>query len=166
MSSPATAKIFSNPIRYSDIRAELWLWSGAPITWQDKVTVEFRNVGFQELCPAHTLKHWDVIGVWANEIACRRAIPPLVVTEKECGAYYVHDGNHRLEAMRVCFRNRLGRLQVRVAVLMPKKGYCFSFRQYRTHWTYVLEAEKVLIRATPQPSLAPPAAVYSEVLHG
>ncbi len=158
-----------NPIRYSDVSAELWMWSGAPLAWKNKVKIEFRNVSFGELCPAGGLKHWDVMSYWAKEFACRHSVPPLVVNQTENGMYYVQDGNHRLEALRVCFRNRIGRLQVRVAVLVPKRGYHFTCRQFRTHWTYVLEAEHAPTEASVNDFLGfplPPTGVESEVLHG
>jgi hypothetical protein len=126
------------PIRIADSAAESWLWSNAPCSWRGRVNIDLRSIDFDLLEPAKTLKHWDVLALWTRQIACRRQIPPLIVSLTERGTYYIHDGNHRFEAIRVCYRNHLKRLRLRVAVLKPKPGFAFEPRSFATHWTYQL----------------------------
>lgn len=159
MCSTAAKKSVASPVRYSDISARLWIWSGAPLQWRDKVDVEFVDIGFFELEPANTLKHWDVLACWTRAIARGRTIPPLVVSRTGHGTYYVHDGNHRMEAMRICFRNRLSRLRVRAAVVNPKPGYQFVYRWFRNYGTYVLAPTNFEYPEISIPEVAPAAAV-------
>jgi hypothetical protein len=148
MSTSAVSKCAQNPIRYSDISASLWLWSGAPVSWRNRVDLRLHDVGFFELEPANTLKHWDVLAWWTRLLSEGRAIPPIIVSRTEHGSLYVHDGNHRLAAMRIRFRNRLSKLRVRVAVLEPRPGYVFRYRWFGQYGTYVLEPEnKLLVRS-------------------
>jgi hypothetical protein len=130
-----------SPVRVSDAAAYAWLWTQGPCSWRGKVSLEFRDIAFEELQPATTLKHWDVLATWTRQVACRRVIPPLIVSQLESGRYYIHDGNHRCEAIRVCFRRQLKRLRLRVAVLHPELGYTFSYRWFGTYGTYVLMKE-------------------------
>jgi hypothetical protein len=125
-------------IRIADSAAHDWLLRHAPCYWRGKVSLEIRSLDFDLLEPARTLKHWDVLAVWTRQIACRRQIPPLIVSLTERGTYYIHDGNHRFEAIRVCYRNHLKRLRIRVAILKPKPGFAFEPRSFTTHWTYQL----------------------------
>lgn len=125
-------------IRIADSAAYQWFWTSAPCYWRGRVDVQIRTIDFDVLEPANTLKHWDVLATWTRQIACRRQIPPLIVSLTERGTYYVHDGNHRLEAIRICYRNHLRRLRIRVAVLNPRPGFAFEPRSFKTHWTYRL----------------------------
>ena len=125
-------------IRVADSGAYRWLWSQGPCFWRRKVEVTFREVDFWSLQPAPSLKHWDVLAVWTRQIACRRKIPPLIVSETEHGTYFIHDGNHRLEAIRVCYRNNLKKLKLRVAVVKPKPGFRFVKKYFGDSWTYAL----------------------------
>ncbi|HWR13952.1 MAG TPA: ParB/Srx family N-terminal domain-containing protein [Terriglobales bacterium] len=102
------------------------------------MSLVFREVDFDLLETASTLKHWDVLAMWTRQISCRRVIPPLIVTPTPHGTYYIHDGNHRYEALRVCFKRNLKRLRLRVAVVQPKVGYEFELRQFPNYQTYVL----------------------------
>jgi hypothetical protein len=138
MSATATKRCLS-PLRYSDIQAQLWFWSGAPLYWRTKVRLSFHNIDFSQLHPASTLHHWDVLACWTRAMSRNRAIPPLVANRTESGLFYIQDGNHPYAAMRICFRNRLARLRVRVAVLDPLPGYEFVWKQFSTHYTYVLQ---------------------------
>ena len=126
------------PVRVSDTAAYAWFWTQAPCRWHGKVKLEFREVSFDELQPATTLKHWDVLATWTRQIAFRRVIPPLIVSETESGRYYIHDGNHRCEAIRICYRKQLRRLRLRVAVLDPQKGFSFQYRWFGNYGTYCL----------------------------
>ncbi|HWR15504.1 MAG TPA: ParB/Srx family N-terminal domain-containing protein [Terriglobales bacterium] len=125
-------------IRVADSKAYHWFWSHAPCYWQGKVDLEICLIDFGLLEPAHTLKHWDVLATWTRQIACRRQIPPLIVSRTPHGTYYIHDGNHRVEALRICFRKHLKRLRVRVAVAKPRDGFVFRWQEFSTHSTYQL----------------------------
>jgi hypothetical protein len=138
MSATAARIGVASPLRYSDTAARLWIWSGAPLYWHNKVTFKFIDVEFFQLETAATLRHWDVLACWTKSIAKARAIPPLVVNRTPAGLYYIHDGNHRYSAIRICFRNRLARLRVRVAIAEPKPEFEFAYRQFATHHTYML----------------------------
>jgi hypothetical protein len=129
------------PVRVSGAAAYAWFWSQAPCFWRGKVSLALREVAFEELEPANTLKHWDVLATWTRQVACRRVIPPLIVSQTEAGRYYIHDGNHRLEAIRICYRRQLRRLRLRVAVLQPEPGYVFTYRWFGTYGTYYLKKE-------------------------
>ena len=129
------------PVRVSDRAAYAWLWTQAPCCWHGKLSLDFREISFDDLQPATTLKHWDVLANWTRQVACRRLIPPLIVSEIESGRYYIHDGNHRCEAIRVCYRKQLRRLFLRVAVLEPHHGYAFQFRWFGDYGTYKLVRE-------------------------
>jgi len=129
-------------IRVSDSAAYAWFWSQAPCSWHGNVSLKFREIAFDELQPATTLKHWDVLAHWTHQIACRRVIPPLIVSETDSERYYIHDGNHRFEAIRVCYRRQLRRLHMRVAVLEPNAGYTFSYRWFGNYGTYYLTKER------------------------
>jgi hypothetical protein len=124
--------------RISERSAQHWLWSQAPCSWPGNVDIEMMPVDFSSLEPARTLKHWDVLAIWTRQMACRRQIPPLIVSLTERGTCYIHDGNHRYEALRICYRNHLLGLQIPVAVFKPKVPYRFVLREYTTHSTYQL----------------------------
>jgi hypothetical protein len=126
------------PLRVSDAAAYAWLWSQAPCFWQGKVSLVLREIAFEDLQPASTLKHWDVLATWTRQIACRRIIPPLIVSEVDDERYYIHDGNHRFAAIRICYRRQLKRLRLRVAVLQPEPGYAFTYRWFGSYGTYCL----------------------------
>jgi len=129
------------PIRVSDRAAHAWFWTQAPCCWHGKVSIDFLEISFDNLQPASTLKHWDVLATWTRQIACRRLVPPLIVSRTESGHYYIHDGNHRCEAIRICYRKQLRRLFLRVAVLEPNPGYAFRYCWFGDYGTYKLVRE-------------------------
>jgi hypothetical protein len=126
------------PVRVSDSAAHAWLWTQAPCCWHGNVSLKFREILFDELQPATTLKHWDVLATWTRQIACRRRVPPLIVSQTDSGQYYIHDGNHRWEAIRICYRKQLRRLWLRVAILEPHDGFSFEYRRFGNYGTYRL----------------------------
>lgn len=130
-------------VRVSEAAAFSWLWTQAPYYWRDKVDIVLREVTFDLLQPANTRKHWDVLAKWTRQIACRRRIPPIIVSKTGFGSYYIHDGNHRYEAIRTCFRGALKRLHLPVAVIEPKSGYRFEPLSFATHWTYILVPNRI-----------------------
>lgn len=155
-------------IRTADSAGYQWLWTGGPCYWRGKVDLQFQVLDFELLEPANSLKQWEVLATWTRQIACQRQIPPLIVSRTERGTYYIQDGNHRYEAIRICYRNHLKRLQLRVAVVEPKDGYVFEWRRFRTHWTYLLTPERVPVQRSVRvqvpmqfPGLASGAALLS-----
>jgi hypothetical protein len=133
-------------LRIADIKAYQWFWSNAPSYWRGKVDLEIRFIDFNLLEPANTLKHWDVLATWTRQISCRRQIPPLIVSQTPRETYYIHDGNHRAAALRICFRKHLKRLRVGVAVAKPREGYRFQWREFSTHGTYQLVPIEIEIK--------------------
>ena len=129
-------------LRVSDRAAYNWLWTQAPCSWLNKVEIEFREVAFENLEPATTLKHWDVLATWTRQIACRRIVPPLIVTETGRDTYYIQDGNHRYHAMKICYHGQLRRMRLRVAVMKPRPGYRFAYRYFGAYGTYILQDER------------------------
>jgi hypothetical protein len=123
-------------IVYNDTFAEKWVSLLAPQEWRNNVTLVFRDVPLSEIEGAGCLIDGDVVEGWRLMLRAGKRVPPLVVCATERGTYYVHDGNHRLEAMWYEF----GRdLVVRVAVMVPHPGYSFRRKNQGRYQTYVLE---------------------------
>jgi len=128
MASPAVA--------YNPDFSEKWILYLSPEEWRGRVRAEFREVPLGLLEFAGCEVDPDVIAGWVATLREGRQVPPPVVNETPHGAYYVHDGNHRLLAL----RKALGpQATIRVAVAVPKRGYHFSFRRFPSYGTYVLE---------------------------
>jgi LmbE family N-acetylglucosaminyl deacetylase len=125
-------------LRYQDHGALAWLWTGAPHRWLGKVTVEFRYVPFHSLQSAASGKNPDVVSRYKRRIVAGNCVAPLVVSATGYGTYYIHDGNHRHEAMRSILASNT---RVRVAVAVPRTGFHFRWRWFGTYGTYVLEPE-------------------------
>jgi hypothetical protein len=138
-------------IVYNDTFAEKWVALLAPPEWRDKLKLEFRQVPLSAIDGAGCLIDGDVVEGWRLMVRNGKRIPPLVVCVTERGTYYSHDGNHRLEAM---WYECGPELEVRVAVMVPKKGYCFRRRALGHHYTYALEPVRTL--AAPFASLLLP----------
>lgn len=123
-------------IVYNDTFAEKWVTLLAPPEWRDKLRIEFRHIPLTAVDGAGCLIDGDVVDGWRMMLRSGKRIPPLVVCATERGTYYTHDGNHRLEAMWYEYGPDL---MVRVAVMVPKKGYCFRRRPLGHNHTYLLE---------------------------
>lgn len=128
-------------VRYSDYGAYAWFRSGAPCRWANRAEIEFRYVELRRLQQASSGKHPEIVSSYVRKIRNGNVIAPLVVSETVAGMYYVHDGNHRHEAMRTVLRDPA--TLVRVAVLVPRSGYCFRWRWFSNYGTYVLEPENL-----------------------
>jgi hypothetical protein len=126
-------------IRFSDLGARQWFWRNAPHRWGKRVELSFREVPFKQLEIAGSLRHFDVIERWQEQLARGQAIPALVVSATQHGTYYLHDGNHRYFAMREHFGARVWDLPVRIAVLTPTAGYQWHFQWFGTYATWVLK---------------------------
>lgn len=126
-------------IRYSDHGSLAWIYSGSPCRWRDKIEIQFQYVPFMSLQIAPSGKHPDVVRAYERRIRSGKTIAPPVVSANDGGTFYVHDGNHRCEAI----RNVAGSTDanVRVATVTPKSGYLFRWRWFRAYGTYSLEPE-------------------------
>jgi hypothetical protein len=145
--------------RVADRSAERWLWNHAPCSWIGNVEIDLKPVSFWSLEPACSLKHWDVVALWTRQMACRRQIPPFIVSLTDHDTYFIHDGNHRYEALRICYRNHLLGLQVPVAIVKPKPPYRFALRQFSSYSTYQLSRKT----DNPQPAPSSSSSMYNPV---
>lgn len=128
-------------LRYSNYGAYAWLRSGAPCRWASRTGIEFRYVELRRLQQASSGKDPGIVSSYVRKIRSGKVIAPLVVSETAAGTYYVHDGNHRHEALRTVLRSPA--TLIRVAVLVPKAGYCFRWRWFSQYGTYVLEPDRL-----------------------
>ena len=126
-------------ITYNDTFAEKWVNLLAPPEWRHNVTLKFCTVSLSEIDGAGCLIDFDVLEGWRLLLRNGKRIPPLVVCATERGTYYVHDGNHRLEA--ICYEYG-PEAQVRVAVMVPLPAYRFRKKQFARYETYVLEPHR------------------------
>lgn len=138
MCNTATAQARSTSIRYGESGSRDWLWTGAPCSWQSRVDLQFTTVPLGQLEPAGSWTHPAVVSKWLARMRAGRTVPPPVVCETDHGTLYVHDGNHRYEAMRSLFAGDI-EAPVRVARLVPRPGYQFRHRRFGTYGTYALE---------------------------
>lgn len=147
-------------IRYIDYGAHAWLRRGAPCRWLGKTRVEFRHVPFRTLQAAASGKHPQVVCAYEKHLSAGKPIPPPVVSATEGGRYYIHDGNHRCEAIEKLVAGRTD-ISIRVAVVVPKTGFHFQWRWFGAYGTYVLEPDHlhryrpVDRRARPRARVAP-----------
>ncbi|HYG99794.1 MAG TPA: PIG-L family deacetylase [Terriglobales bacterium] len=129
-------------IKYNDHGSRAWLWSGAPCRWRGKVELEFRDVPFRSLLSATSGRHPQVVDYYERGLRSGWPVPPPVVSANEGGTYYVHDGNHRYEAIGRVLNGQY-QTNVRVAVVVPKPGFQFRWRWFGKYGTYVLEPEQM-----------------------
>jgi hypothetical protein len=125
-------------IQYDDTYSANWIHYLSPRTWRGKVEVEFREIPLALIDGAGCYVHWDVTEGWYFAMLDRRPIPPLVVVASGDGRYYVHDGNHRLEALVHYLGREAALALVRVAVAVPKDGYQFAWEWYGSFGTFAL----------------------------
>lgn len=147
-------------IAYNPDFSEKWVLFLSPEEWRGRVRVEFRDVPLRQIEFAGCLVDPDVIDGWVATLHEGRQVPPPVVNETPHGSYYVHDGNHRLMAL----RKWLGEEgTIRVAVAVPERGFAFRFRSFGSYGTYVLEPGPVHAYAVPI-AAAMAASVLAAVL--
>ncbi|MFB3812617.1 MAG: hypothetical protein ACE14L_00785 [Terriglobales bacterium] len=138
MHSTAAAPAKKTMIRYGDHGALAWLWSEAPCSWREKTEIEFITVPIRQLEPAGSWTHPAIVNKWLTRMTAGRSVPPPVVCATERGTMYLRDGNHRYEAMRDLFAGDMD-APVRVARVVPKRGYEFRYRWFGSYGTYTLE---------------------------
>lgn len=125
-------------IRYNDRGSYLWLWTHAPCSWKGNVELQFADVPLHSLLPAGSLKNPAMVAAQVCRMQRGRALAPPVVCATESGAWYIHDGNHRYEAMRT-FLSGSDEASVRVAIAVPRAGYQFQYRWFGNYGTYLLQ---------------------------
>lgn len=149
-------------IRYNDHGAYEWLRSAAPCRWRGNTKVEFRYVPFRTIRAGVSGKHPNVVSAYVNRLQNGSPIAPPVVSAAQGGTYYIHDGNHRCEAIeKLVLAN--ADAHIRVAVVVPKLGFRFQWRWFGEYGTYILEPE-YLKRYRPVDRRARPGAKVAPLL--
>jgi hypothetical protein len=113
-------------IRYNDAFAEKWLAYLSPEDWRLNVSLEFLDVPFSALRPAGCHTDPDVVDGWYAMLKSGKSIAPPIVTATPDGHYYVHDGNHRYEAIWAYLGGSVSEATVRVALVVPNSGFRFD----------------------------------------
>jgi len=132
----------SYSVTYNDLFSEKWIRFLSPAEWRGNVEVEFREVPFSSLQHAGCCTDPVVVNGWLRTLRAGDPIAPPVAVLTESGQYYLHDGNHRFEALREYFGSDADAATVRVAVAVPKPGYRFQHRWMGEYGTYLLESER------------------------
>jgi LmbE family N-acetylglucosaminyl deacetylase len=126
-------------VKYCDHQAGAWIRQQGPLRWRDHVDVQFKNIGFETIEAAASLRQPEVVSKWLNRLERRLPIPPLVVCGTTYGTFYVLDGNHRVDAFSRFLDGRFEAIPIRVAEVVPKAGYEFRYRWLKTFGTFLLE---------------------------
>jgi hypothetical protein len=121
---------------YNDCFTEKWIRFLAPSEWRGNVKHSFQDVPISQIEHAGCLTDPDVVTGWVRIVQEGRPIPPLVASRTERGTYYLHDGNHRFEALRAAVP---GNCSLRVAVVDARPG--FRFRRVPIEDTYTYELQ-------------------------
>lgn len=127
-------------LRYNDYGVHAWLLAQGPCRWRGKTDFEFRAVALRSLQAAWSGKNPEIVSQYVRCMKTGKRVAPLVVCETGSGTYYIHDGNHRHQAMRSVLKDPDA--LVRVAVVVPRPGYYFRWRWFSTYGTFVLEPER------------------------
>lgn len=125
-------------VLYNDGFSEKWIYQLSPIEWRGRVTTNFIEVPLSQLEPAGCAVDPDVVYGWCRTLMDGRSIPPPVAVLTERGTYYLHDGNHRFEALKQ-FLAAEEIAMVRIAVAVPHPGHRFSYCTFGDFGTYVLK---------------------------
>jgi LmbE family N-acetylglucosaminyl deacetylase len=126
---------------YRDYLSKEWVRVHAPCRWHGNVELRFRSIRFAQLEPAASRKRPQVVTKWLAKLETREPIPPMIASLTQRGTYYVHEGNHRHEAMRLFLGASSPSCRIRVAVVAPRYGFCFRYRWFGTYGTYLLEPQ-------------------------
>jgi hypothetical protein len=148
---------FLENVRYNDCFTDKWIQYLSPPEWRDRVTVEYVWVPIAAVEHAGCLTDPDVVQGWRDTIEDGKPVPPPVATLSERGTYYLHDGNHRFEALSACLPMES---MVRIALVTPRPGYCFAREQHEAFASYVLRSRATAPKAIKVLS----AAVFASAL--
>jgi hypothetical protein len=112
-------------IHYNDTFAEKWVTYLSPGVWRENVQVQFLEVPFSSLRPAGCHTDPDVVDGWFALLQVGKPVAPLVVAATPQGDFYIHDGNHRYEAIWAFLGGSAASASVRVALVIPRSGFRF-----------------------------------------
>ena len=96
----AAVSIAKRPIRFEDSDCRQWIRIHAPCRWMGNIQLHFQEVPLSSLEDAGSPKDPAVVIKWLDRMRAGRSVPPLIVSKSSDRSYYVHDGNHRLCALR------------------------------------------------------------------
>lgn len=125
-------------VQYNPGFSEKWIVQLSPPEWRGKVDVAFVDVPLSQLEPAGCWTDPDVVSGWVRTLEDGKPIPPPVAVLTERGTYYLHDGNHRFEALSEFLAAEGDQALVRVAVAVPLPGHEFVYRCFGDYGTYVM----------------------------
>lgn len=126
-------------VSYNHNFSEKWIRDLSPTEWRGKVDVEFLDVPLSALEHAGCWTDPDVVAGWVRTLSHGASIPPPVAVRTERGTYYLHDGNHRLEALQQFHADDGDAAMVRIARALPLPGHRFVYRSLGSYGTYVME---------------------------
>jgi LmbE family N-acetylglucosaminyl deacetylase len=137
----AATSVGIQAIRFIDSESQQWFWTEAPCFWFRRSSLEFLYVSLSSLESSGSVTHPQIVSKWIRRLKSGRAVPGLVVSKTEHGTFFVHDGNHRLQALRTLFTENSD-LNIRVALVVPQEGFRFRFRRYGNYATHRLEPRR------------------------
>ncbi len=140
-------------VKYNHGFSEKWVLQLSPLEWRGKVDVEFLDVPISKLESAGCCIDPDVVSGWVRTLEDGCPIPPPVAVLTERGTYYLHDGNHRFEALTEYLAEQEERT-VRVALAKPLPGHEFVFRWFGEYGTYVLRDTPRMFTVSTQMTIA------------
>jgi uncharacterized ParB-like nuclease family protein len=129
-----------NTVQYNDGFSEKWIYQLSPPEWRGKVQVQFLDVPLSRLEHAGCRTDPDVVNGWMRTLNDGKSIPPPVAVLTERGTYYLHDGNHRFEALTQFLSDQGEAAKVRIAVAAPLPGHQFVYRSFGEYGTYIMQA--------------------------
>jgi hypothetical protein len=130
----------NNTVQYNDGFSEKWICQLSPPEWREKVQVKFLDVPLSRLEHAGCWTDPEVVNGWMRTLNNGKSIPPPVAVLTEHGTYYLHDGNHRFEALTEFLSEEGEAAIVRIAVAVPLPGHEFVYRSFGEYGTYVMQA--------------------------
>lgn len=143
-------------VAYDDETARAWLELYSPDEWHGHVLMQFCWARFEHLLPAGSLRRPYIVEEYVKRLRQGKAIAPPIACRSREGQLYLHDGNHRYYALREYFGPGCWHQQVRVGLMLPKKGYEFAWVERDGWGTYELrpktEAHLAEARSGPQAS--------------
>lgn len=126
-------------VNYNPGFSEKWVLYLSPQAWRGRVKVEFADVPLSSLEPAGCCTDPNVVNGWIRILEAGNPVPPPVAVLTERSTYYLHDGNHRFEALAHFLADTDEVPSVRVAVAVPLPGHEFVYRRCEGYGTYMIQ---------------------------